>query len=137
MKTFVPRLLTFALLFAFTFVLASLPNRIGVEAREDATLLTTQLNGVTTGTATPFMVSGCRENAVYIIWSAGASAGGVTVETADAVDYAGTWAPLIVVPWSAASKQDIVQVTGVQMYLRTRISTTVSGGTVITRVVCN
>jgi hypothetical protein len=80
----------------------------------------------------------CREFAVYIIWGAGTSAGGVTIESATTSTYTGTWAPVTTaVAWSAASKQDLVSITGAHMNLRARISTLVTGGTVSTWVTCN
>lgn len=79
----------------------------------------------------------CRESAAYLVWSAGVSAGAVTVESSYTTGYAGTWAPLAVVATTAASRTDLVQITGVHRYLRTRISTAVVGGTVSTFFVCN
>lgn len=74
--------------------------------------------------------------AVYVIWSAGVSAGVVTIEAAEASDYTGTWALDTLVSWTAASKVDIVKVAakGVK-FLRARISTTITGGTVTVKAV--
>jgi hypothetical protein len=79
----------------------------------------------------------CREFAVYIIWGAGTSAGVITLESATTAEYTGTWAPVTTVTWSAASKQDLISLTGLHMNLRARISTPVVGGTVSTWVTCN
>lgn len=80
----------------------------------------------------------CRESVVYIVWSAGTSAGAVQVETANDATYTGTWAPLgDPVAWTAVSRQDVVQITGVNVALRTRISTAIVGGTVTTWFACN
>ena len=79
----------------------------------------------------------CRETAVYVQWSAGTSAGVVTVESADQAGYSGTWAPLATVTWSAESSESLVQITGVMGAIRTRISTTITGGTVTTYLMCN
>lgn len=68
--------------------------------------------------------------AVYVDWSAGVSAGAVTIETANSTTYSGTWAPLAVVVNSAASKQDVFHFTGPLMAVRARVTTTVAGGTV-------
>ncbi len=67
-----------------------------------------------------------------IVWGAGCAAGAVVVEAAHDPAYAGTWALLATVPWSAASKVDVVNVTGVYEALRHRISVGVVGGTVST-----
>lgn len=100
---------------------------------------TTLLSGAATGSATldNGVMPGCRETAVYVSWGAGTNAGVVTIESAHSSTYAGTWAPQASVTWSAASKEDIIQITGIHGALRTRISTNVTGGTVDTYAVCN
>lgn len=83
-------------------------------------------------------MSRCRESAVYIQWGPGTTAGGITVETAHDQAFTGTWATLgSAVAWSVASKEDVVQITGINGAIRTRISTLVTGGTVSTWLVCN
>lgn len=79
----------------------------------------------------------CRETAIYIEWSGGATAGAVVVESAFNEAYAGTWANLATVNWVSATRVDIVQITGVHGALRTRVSSAITGGTVNTWVVCN
>ena len=80
----------------------------------------------------------CRESAAYVVWGTGVTAGVVEVETAHDGAYTGTWAPLATVTFSGtAPKSDVVQVTGIHLALRTRISTVISGGTVSTYFVCN
>jgi hypothetical protein len=91
-------------------------------------------NGSSVG---PGFMSNCRETAVYIAWGASTSAGAVTVETAHDTAYTGTWAPLAVVNWATQSKEDVVQITGVHLAIRARISTTVVGGTVSAYLTCN
>lgn len=91
--------------------------------------------GTSMGTGT---MTRCREVAIYIQWSSLTSSGGVQVETAHDVNYTGTWAPLgAAVAWSAASKEDVVQITGIHGAIRTRISTVIGGGTVSSWLVCN
>lgn len=79
----------------------------------------------------------CRAGVVYVNWGAGTGAGSVIVESANASTYAGTWFPVATVAWSAASKTDLVALTGVHGAIRTRISVTVTGGTVSTYFLCN
>jgi hypothetical protein len=101
---------------------------------------TTMLNAVTTGTGTvigPGYMPRCRESAVYINWSSGVSAGAVVVETAHDPNYTGTWATLSTVNWTAASKEDIVQITGIHAAIRTRVSSTIMNGTVSSFLTCN
>lgn len=66
---------------------------------------------------------------IYVIGSAGISAGVVTLETAADESYAGTWDSLGTVT-AVASTVDSLQVEGVFGALRARISTNISGGTV-------
>lgn len=97
-------------------------------------------NAQTTGNGTVVgagYMGQCRESAIYVVWGAGTNAGVFTIESAHDNTYTGTWAPLATVTWSAASKQDIVQITGVHMALRARISTTVTGGTASAFFICN
>ena len=67
---------------------------------------------------------------IHVIWSAGTSAGVIKIEEAQSTAYAGTWATLATVSWTAASKVDNVKMEGTFKYIRCRISTTVVGGTV-------
>ena len=69
-----------------------------------------------------------------VVWGAGTSAGAVSVEAAESASYAGTWANLCTVTWSAASKADVCNVTGAYKAIRHRISTAVVGGTVTTSI---
>ncbi len=108
-------------------------------AFEDNTGLQSMLVDVATGSSVigPTSTTKCRESAVYVVWGAGVSAGSVLIESAHDSTYAGTWAAYSTVSWSAASKVDIVQITGVAYNLRTRIGTSIVGGTVRTYFVCN
>ena len=116
---------------------------LSLAAMGDSTVIATPLlvaQSATSATAVPVgaaYMSRCRETAVYIQWSAGTSAGVVTVESADNQNYAGTWASLGTKTWSAASSEDLVQITGIHGAIRTRISTTITGGTVSTFMLCN
>jgi len=105
----------------------------------DKILLSAQSVDETASTAlTPTSVAHIRELAVYVSWGTGVTAGVVQIETADDPAYAGTWAPLATVTYaSGAPKQDIVQITGVALYVRARISTAIANGTVTVRAVGN
>lgn len=76
------------------------------------------------------------EAAIYVVWGAGCSAGAVQIETADDIEYTGTWAPLgSAISWAAANKQDVLQVSGALGAIRARVSTTIVGGTVNVKIV--
>ena len=96
-------------------------------------------NAATTGNGTAVDFEGqLRELAIYIIWSAGVSAGAIQVETADATDYTGTWSALHPAPVTfTASKQDTVMISGILKALRARISTNIVGGTVTVKLYAN
>ncbi len=121
-------------------VVADLASRPRVAIASETTTTSTQLlNAVTTGSGSigvGFMPR-CRETAVYVQWSAGTSAGAVTIESAHDASYSGTWAPLGTVTWTAASKEDLLQITGIHLAIRARVSTTVTGGTVSVWALCN
>jgi hypothetical protein len=69
------------------------------------------------------------EFTVYVTFDHTSAAGVVVVETAPDQAYAGTWANIGTVTWSAIDKCHYVSVTGVFNALRLRISTTVTSGT--------
>lgn len=99
--------------------------------------LTSATADETLGTAVG--VARCRETAAYVDWSAGVISGVVTIETAKTPGYAGTWAPLAVLTFEdTAPKQNIAQITGVQQWVRGRVSTIISGGgDVDVDILCN
>lgn len=95
-------------------------------------------SGATTGVGKTYDLSGStREAALYVVWSAGVTGGEVIVETAHDGGYAGTWAPLAGPVSGAASKQDVVPLSGVLKAVRARISATVIGGTVTVYLYAN
>lgn len=65
------------------------------------------------------------------------AAGVVLIECASDEAYAGTWAVLATVTWSAIDKSHYVAVTGVFRALRARISSAVTSGTVTVKAVGN
>jgi hypothetical protein len=86
----------------------------------------------------PGFMSRGRETAVYISWAAATTAGVVKVESANSEAYTGTWATLATVTFAGtAPNQDIVQITGIHGAIRTRVSTTLTGGSVSTFFVVN
>lgn len=113
----------------------------GQHANASESLQTSQvlLVNATTGTATVTQLAPrlCRNAVVYAVWGAGTNAGVITVESAHTTTYAGTWASLGTITWMAATKADLLALTGVHGAIRTRISTTVTGGTVSTYYLCN
>ncbi len=78
------------------------------------------------------------ENAIYINWGTGVTAGAIAIETAASVGYTGAWAPYVTVAFTGtAPRVDCVQITGAFRTLRTRISQAVVGGTVSTEISTN
>src|SRR4051794_21326651 len=78
---------------------------------------------------------GLVETTHHISWSTGVSVGEVTIETADDVDYTGTWAPVAVITFAGtAPKQDYARVQGTYGAIRHRLSVAVTGGTVTTKI---
>lgn len=120
-------------------VVAATLERPPVHAFETVVVSQALLTNVTTGTAVVSRLAPqqCRAGVVYVNWGAGTTAGAVIVESAATTTYAGTWVPLATVAWSAASKTDLVAITGVHGAIRTRVSVTITGGTVSTFFLCN
>lgn len=138
------RLLDGALVCAFVLgvALASLWPTPRLHATETTRVTMTLLNAASAAQATgtiagASIMPACRETVIYLNWSAGVNAGAVTVESSENSAYAGTWAPLQTVTQTGASREDIVQITGIHLNLRTRVSTLVTGGTVTTTLGCN
>lgn len=136
------RLLDGALVCAFVLGIALASFWPTAHATETTRVTMTMLSSASalnaTGTAAgASIMPACRESVIYVKWSAGVGAGAVTIESSDDSAYAGTWAPLTVVTQSGASREDIVQITGIHLNLRSRISTLVTGGTVSTILGCN
>lgn len=85
----------------------------------------------TTGNGTPYDVNGAaRELLFSIIWSAGVTAGEVTLETSHDTAYAGAWDPFEAPIGFVANAVITRRYTGCHRAVRARISTTVAGGNV-------
>ncbi len=131
--------LTVGPLLLLAFVLVTYTTR-DVRADTKPVVQMTLQNAQTTGNGTvagASYLTQCRETAIYVVWGAGTGAGVFTIETAHDASYTGTWAPLATVTWAVVSKADVVQITGIHMAMRARISTTVTGGTASAYLVCN
>lgn len=88
--------------------------------------------------AEPIMLGAqTAEHTIYVEWSAGVTAGVVTIETAPSNDYAGTWATMQTVSWVSASRVDRFSFTGAFGAVRTRVSTAITNGTVTTYIAAN
>lgn len=74
------------------------------------------------------------EQSVLIHWSSGASDGEIIVECSDSKSFSGTWAELKRVPCTGGNKQDLYEHKGPCVFIRTRITKAVVGGTVTTKV---
>jgi hypothetical protein len=93
-------------------------------------------DGATTGNGTAVDLGGQTESLiVYLVGSAGISAGKVQVETAPTTDYAGTWAAIGDEQTLVASTALTVAATGPFLAVRARITTDVEGGTVTATLV--
>src|SRR2546422_11162598 len=62
-----------------------------------------------------------RDIGIYVIWSAGVSAGQVELETAFDVDYNGTWGP-IATAFPSPNKMQLAQLPGAYRAIRARIA---------------
>lgn len=88
-------------------------------------------SGATTGNGTVIAVpSSFNQHSFYIKGIDIPSAGAVQLESADSSDYTGTWAPLAGGPVTVPDGEVLVQLVGVLMFIRARISTDITSGTV-------
>ena len=84
-----------------------------------------------------YQPSQCTEYGIYVEFDHTSAAGVVVIETASDPSYAGTWAILATVTWSAIDKCHYVALTNAVRTLRARISTAVTSGTVTVTAVAN
>lgn len=88
-------------------------------------------SGATTGNGTVAAIpSSFNQHSFYIKGIDTPSAGAIQLESADDPDYAGTWAPVAGGPVTVPDGEVLVQVTGQLRFVRARVSTTVTSGTV-------
>lgn len=86
----------------------------------------------------PAVLANKQEHTFYTEWGTGVSAGVVTIEEASDPAYAGTWANVATVTYSAGSPLSVVtRKSGAALAMRARISTAVAGGTVTVTYVGN
>ena len=77
------------------------------------------------------VLGGANSVNFWAVFSAGVSAGVITIEGAMDALYAGTWASLGTIPWVAASSVGApLRLIGSFPFIRARISTNIVGGTV-------
>ena len=92
------------------------------------TVLTAQSANATTSSA--IGVEGYDRVGWVVITSAGVSAGVVAIEWANSFDYAGTWANLDSITVAAASTVYGTSQDHIGGFVRARISTAITGGTI-------
>lgn len=81
-------------------------------------------------------VNASYAQSVLVYWSAGSNDGEVIVECADSMRFSGTWAELKRIPWTGADKLDLYEHNGPCVFIRTRITKAILGGTVTTKLQC-
>lgn len=92
------------------------------------TLLSAQTTNATTSNA--FNIDAYDRIAGVVEWSAGAAAGTVVIEGAYTPDYAGTWNQIMSFTWTAASRVDFDAADVSGCYVRARITSAVTSGTI-------
>jgi hypothetical protein len=90
-----------------------------------------------TGLLPSSFLGNVRELAIYVVFSAGTTAGVVLVEGSHDENFSGTWATLATVTFSAANRCHHVALTGCHRAVRVRISTAIADGTVDAYVMAN
>lgn len=93
----------------------------------------TSLSAVTTGTGTAVSCTNAIQVGWSVVWSAGVTAGEVTIEAANSATYAGTWAVVDVQNFTSAPSANSIMIgtyPGPFQFVRARITSTVTDGTV-------
>jgi len=94
-------------------------------------VVTSMQAAATTGNGTVLAIPSTINNHNFMITgSAGIGAGAVTLETSNDPTYSGTWAQVASPITVVASAALLTKYTGLLNFVRARISTTVTGGTV-------
>src|SRR5574340_261806 len=89
----------------------------------------TLLDTVTTGTSAAIAIPpSITYHNFNIAAASGVNAGKVQIETANAPDYAGTWAPVGAETSVVAAAELLITYIGLLQFVRARITTTISGG---------
>ena len=84
-----------------------------------------------TGNGTELQLDNCTNFlTIYVVWAASSAAGQVVIETAESTGYTGTWAPLATVNFSVASKADVVNIIAPMRFVRARIASAITSGSV-------
>jgi hypothetical protein len=79
-------------------------------------------------------VNSSYAQSVQVHWGAGATDGEVVVECADSKTFSGTWAELKRMPCTGSNRLDLYEHDGPCVFIRTRITKAVAGGTVTTKL---
>lgn len=104
-----------------------------VHSQNQGGIPVTSLSAATTGTGTAFAMNNAVQVGWAVIWSSGVTAGEVKIEAAASANYSGTWYELDKQTFSAAPAANSVMLgtfPGPLLFVRARVSTTVSDGTV-------
>lgn len=83
-----------------------------------------------TGAGTAIAVNHCSQVQFTVIWAAGSAAGEVIAEGATASDYAGLWSEIRKFTFSAASIEEQDTFPGPFQFVRMRVSSAVTSGSV-------
>lgn len=84
----------------------------------------------------PVELQNATEVAIYVVFSAGTSAGAIQVEESHSPTFGGAWSAVgSPIAWAAANSVKVLRQTGVGMAMRVNISTGIVGGTVDVTIV--
>jgi hypothetical protein len=81
-------------------------------------------------------VNASNSQSVLVHWSKGSEDGEVIIECSDSKTFRGTWAELKRIPCSGENRLDLYEHKGPCVFIRTRITKPILGGTVTTKLQC-
>jgi hypothetical protein len=87
-------------------------------------------------TSEAIAVNASYAQSINVHWSKGAADGEVMIECADSKNFGGTWAELKRLPFNGENRLDLYEHNGPCVFIRTRITKAILGGTVTTKLQC-
>lgn len=95
---------------------------------------TDSLVAASTGSGTPIAVNIADEYVAEYDWSAGVTAGAVVLEHSSTPTYSGSWSLVDTSNFAASSRLSSGRIKSQLGFVRARVSTTLTGGTVTVRI---
>lgn len=87
-------------------------------------------------TSEAIAVNNSSQQSVQVYWGCGVTDGEIVIECADSKDFTGMWAELERLPCIGENRLYLYEHNGPCVFIRTRVSREIIGGTVTTKLQC-